>query len=46
LLPTAGDSRWRLVRTLWISRPSPGCNAFQVDGLGFSYVLAFGAQEI
>jgi hypothetical protein len=22
----------------------PGCYAFQVDGLGFSYVLAFGAQ--
>jgi hypothetical protein len=112
LLSAAGDSRWRLVRTLWISRPeyngpvlvrggrldragvlgfghglpprtslrlpaggwpltrlgsreggaarqagwrvtavptlirSPGCYAFQVDGLGFSYVLAFGVQEI
>jgi hypothetical protein len=111
LLSTLGDSRWRLVRTLWISRPSyegpvlvrggrldrpgaigfgeelppratlrlpaggwprtgfgsreggsavragwrvtsvptlvraPGCYAFQVDGLGFSYVLAFGVQS-
>ena len=111
LLPTLGDTRWRLVRTLWISRPSyegpvlvragrldrrgvigfgeelpprstlrlpaggwprtgfgsreggsavragwrvtsvptlvgaPGCYAFQVDGLGFSYVLAFGVQS-
>jgi hypothetical protein len=111
LLPTVGDSRWRLVPTLWISRPdydgpvlvrggrldqagalgfgdglpprtslrlpagewpltrlgsreggsarqagwrvtaiptlvrAPGCYAFQVDGLGFSYVLAFGAQS-
>jgi hypothetical protein len=109
-LPVFSDSRWRLVRTLWISQPSydgpvlvrggrldragalgfgedlpprrslrlpaggwsgtgigsreggsarragwrvtavptlirsPGCYAFQVDGLGFSYVLAFGAQ--
>lgn len=109
-LSTYSDSRWRLVRTLWISRPSydgpvlvrggrldragalgfgedlplrrslrlpaggwsgirigrregglarragwrvtavptlvrsPGCYAFQVDGLGFSYVLAFGVQ--
>jgi hypothetical protein len=109
-LPTLGNSRWRLVRTLWISRPdyngpvlvrggrldragflvfgpgqsrrtslrlpagawpggsigwreggaarqagwrvtevptlvrAPGCYAFQVDGVGFSYVLAFGAQ--
>jgi hypothetical protein len=23
----------------------PGCYAFQIDGLGFSYVLAFGVQE-
>jgi hypothetical protein len=111
LLPTVGDSRWRLVRTLWISHPRyngptlvrggrldragvlgfghglpprtslrlpagvwprtrlgsreggsarqagwrvtaiptlvrvPGCYAFQVDGLGFSYVLAFGVQS-
>jgi hypothetical protein len=111
LLPTVGDSRWRLVRTIWISRPdydgpvlvrggrldragvlgfgeglpprmslrlpagdwpvtrlgsregeaarqagwrvtaiptlvrSTGCFAFQVDGLGFSYVLAFGVQS-
>jgi hypothetical protein len=111
LLPTLGNSRWRLVRTLWISRPSyqgpvlvrggrlersgtiafgeelpprptlrlpaggwprtgigpreggvairagwratsvptlvraPGCYAFQIDGLGFSYVLAFGVQS-
>jgi hypothetical protein len=22
----------------------PGCYAFQVDGIGFSYVLAFGVQ--
>ncbi len=110
LVPTLRDSRWRVVRTLWISRPTydgpvlvragrldrpgtlglgdelppraslrlpagawpgagvgareggsarqagwrvttvptlirePGCYAFQVDGLGFSYVLAFGAQ--
>jgi hypothetical protein len=110
-LPKLGDSRWRLVRTLWISKPTydgpvlvrggrldragglgfgeglpprtalrlpagewprteltsreggaarragwrvtavptlvraPGCYAFQVDGLGFSYVLAFGAQS-
>ena len=110
-LPTIGDSRWRLVRTLWISHPRydgpvlvrggrldragtlgfgddlpprrslrlpeggwwgtdigsreggaarqagwrvtavptlirpPGCYAFQVDGLGFSYVLAFGVQR-
>ncbi len=109
-LPAIPDSRWRVVRTLWISRPSyegpvlvrggrldrpgglgfgsrvrpgkelrlpagswrqprtpprgrgepppegwrvtavptriraPGCYAFQVDGLGFSYVLAFGVQ--
>jgi hypothetical protein len=109
LVPKLGDSRWRLVRTLWISKPTydgpvlvrggrldragvfgfgddlparamlrlpagewprtrigwreggsarragwrvteiptlvraPGCYAFQVDGLGFSYVLAFGA---
>jgi hypothetical protein len=112
LLPTLGNSRWRLARTLWISRPDyngpvlvrggrldrvgtlrfgagqsprtslrlpagewpgdgvgwreggaarragwrvtdvptlvrdPGCYAFQVDGVGFSYVLAFGAQLI
>jgi hypothetical protein len=110
LVPTLGDSRWRVARTLWISRPTydgpvlvrggrldrpgilglgdelpphsslrlpagawpsagvgareggsarqagwrvtavptllpaPGCYAFQVDGVGFSYVLAFGAQ--
>ena len=25
--------------------PAPGCYAFQVDGLGFSYVLAFGVQQ-
>ena len=25
--------------------PAPGCYAFQVDGLGFSYVLAFGVQS-
>lgn len=109
-LPRIGDSRWRLVRTLWISDPrydgpvlvrggrldrvgmlgfgddlpprrslrlpaggwwetdigsreggsardagwrvtavptlirSPGCYAFKVDGLEFSYVLAFGVQ--
>jgi hypothetical protein len=109
-LPTLGNSRWRLARTLWISEPlyngpvlvrggrldrtgtlrfgagqslrrnlqlpagawpgseigwreggaarragwrvtevptltpAPGCYAFQVDGVGFSYVLAFGAQ--
>ena len=111
LSPSVGDSRWRLVRTIWISRPdydgpvlvrggrldrpgtlgfgdglpprtslrlpaggwpltrlgsreggsarqagwrvtaiptlvrAPGCYAFQVDGLGFSYVLAFGVQS-
>jgi hypothetical protein len=111
LAPKLGDSRWRLVRTLWISKPTydgpvlvrggrldragglgfgeglpprkalrlpagewpptkissreggsarragwrvteiptlvraPGCYAFQVDGLGFSYVLSFGAQS-
>jgi hypothetical protein len=109
--PTIGDSRWRAVRTIWVSRPSydgpvlvrggrldrpgslgfgshvrprgelrlpggswprgripsrgraeprapgwratavptriraPGCYAFQVDGRGFSYVLAFGVQR-
>ncbi|HZA35335.1 MAG TPA: hypothetical protein VE505_10430 [Vicinamibacterales bacterium] len=106
-LPTIGGSRWRVVRTIWVSRPSydgavlvrggrlerpgglgfgsqprpqsdlrlparswrgvaqsptpdapkgwraaaiptrirtPGCYAFQVDGLEFSYVLAFGVQ--
>jgi hypothetical protein len=107
-LPAIGESRWRAVRTIWVSRPSydgpvlvrggrldrpgdlgfgsrarprkelrlpsgswppgaaarvveeapkgwratgvpariraPGCYAFQVDGLGFSYVLAFGVQ--
>jgi hypothetical protein len=25
--------------------PAPGCYAYQVDGVGFSYVLAFGAQS-
>jgi hypothetical protein len=25
--------------------PAPGCYAYQVDGLGFSYILAFGAQS-
>ena len=108
-LPTIGESRSRVVRTIWVSRPSydgpvlvrggrlerpgalgfgsrarprkklrlplrswprgdaprtverapkgwramgvptriraPGCYAFQVDGLGFSYVLAFGVQR-
>jgi hypothetical protein len=105
--PTIGESNWRVVRTIWSSRPSyegpvlvrggrldrpgrlgfgsrdrprkelrlpvgswprqrrwvdpsregwratsvptriraPGCYAFQVDGLGFSYVLAFGVQQ-
>jgi hypothetical protein len=109
--PTIGDSRWRAVRTIWVSRPTydgpvlvrggrldrpgrlgfgsrahprwelrlpagawplgdihargrgqrlgegwrvssvptriraPGCYAFQVDGLDFSYVLAFGVQR-
>jgi len=112
-LPALGDSRWHVIRTLWISRPdyhgpvlvrggrldqagslgfgarlppsaslrlpagewppttglgareggsarragwrvtevptllrAPGCYAFQVDGVGFSYVLAFGVQSI
>jgi hypothetical protein len=111
LLPTLGDSSWRVATTLWISRPSydgpllvrggrldrrgtigfgeelplrtafrlpaggwprtgigprkggtalragwrvtsvptpipaPGCYAFQIDGLGFSYALAFGVQS-
>lgn len=108
--PAPGESKWRAVRTIWVSRPSyhgpllvrggrldrpgrvgfgsavrprwelrlpagswphsdvhprgrarpvgdrwrassvptrildPGCYAFQVDGVGFSYVLAFGVQ--
>jgi len=106
-LPTIGDSPWRVVRTIWVSKPSyegpvlvrggrldrpgrlgfgtgvrpqhelrlpaggwrrasrsrkpdpprswraatvptrvrsPGCYAFQVDGVEFSYLLAFGVQ--
>jgi len=34
---------WRATGTLTLI-PVPGCYAFQVDGLGFSYLLAFGVQ--
>jgi hypothetical protein len=34
---------WR-VANVPIQIRKPGCYAFQVDGLGFSYVLAVGVQ--
>lgn len=46
-----GEVRRQALREGWraTSNPTrirgPGCYAFQVDGLGFSYVLAFGAQR-
>lgn len=35
---------WRVTSVPTLVR-APGCYAFQVDGLGFSYVLAFGVQS-
>jgi hypothetical protein len=35
---------WRVTSVPTLIR-SPGCYAFQVDGLGFSYALAFGVQD-
>jgi hypothetical protein len=41
---SARQAGWRVTAIPTLVR-APGCYAFQVDGLGFSYVLAFGAQS-
>ncbi|HEY7575282.1 MAG TPA: hypothetical protein VIB08_08985, partial [Thermoanaerobaculia bacterium] len=40
---SARRAGWRATAIPTVIR-APGCYAFQVDGVGFSYVLAFGAQ--